>query len=154
MKPADLDELDRKIIARLADDARASNRKIASEFGVAEGTVRARLKRLFDAKAIRFTAITNAALSDRYPAFLWIEVSAQRHVREVVRALTALPEITFVSTLLGRADVLAITLVRDGDELSELIHRQVDGIPGIHRVQWTLGHGYIKHDYGRCAIVD
>ncbi|GIT01591.1 MAG: hypothetical protein CM1200mP27_02160 [Chloroflexota bacterium] len=38
-----MDELDRKIIALLQLDGRASNAKIAREVGVSEGTVRRRL---------------------------------------------------------------------------------------------------------------
>jgi Lrp/AsnC family transcriptional regulator for asnA, asnC and gidA len=41
-----LDEVDRQIVARLSRDARISNRQIASELGVTEGTVRARVKRM------------------------------------------------------------------------------------------------------------
>ena len=47
------DELDQKIIDRLFVDARSSNREIAREFGLTEGSIRARLKRLLEAKAIR-----------------------------------------------------------------------------------------------------
>jgi DNA-binding Lrp family transcriptional regulator len=40
MRKPDLDELDHQLIDILAQDARVSNRKIASELGVNEGTVR------------------------------------------------------------------------------------------------------------------
>lgn len=154
MKAIDLDDLDRRIIARLADDARASNRQIARELEVSEGAIRARLKRLHDAGAIRLTVITNAALSDRSPAFLWITLTAQCHADQVARDLKAICDVTFVSTLIGRADILAITRVRDVEELSAFIHAKIDPIAGIQRTDWTLGHGFIKHLYGRCAIVD
>ena len=41
-----LDDLDRQIVERLARDARVSNRAIAAELGVTEGTIRTRIKRL------------------------------------------------------------------------------------------------------------
>jgi Lrp/AsnC family transcriptional regulator for asnA, asnC and gidA len=43
-----MDELDRKIMALLQMDGRASNAKIAREVGVTEGTVRRRLGKLLE----------------------------------------------------------------------------------------------------------
>ncbi|MBN9003250.1 MAG: efflux RND transporter permease subunit, partial [Rhizobiales bacterium] len=49
-----------RIIERLGHDARVSNREIGREFGLTEGTIRARVKRLLDNKVIRVAAVTNA----------------------------------------------------------------------------------------------
>jgi len=150
-----LDDLDRKIIDRLAHNARASNREIAREFGLTEGTIRARLKRLREAKAIRVTAVTNVdRLRNPLLAYLWIEVESAAQMNEVAEALAKLREITFVATMLGRADVLAMTLVESGDDLARFLHSTIDQIPGVHRVQYTLGQKFVKHDYRWCAIVD
>lgn len=155
MNHISMDDLDRKIIARLADDARASNREIAREFGLTEGTIRARLKRLREAKAIRVTAVTNVArLRNPMLAYLWIEVDSAEHMNEVAEALAKLKEITFVATMLGRSDVLAMTLVEGGDDLARFLHSTIDRIPGVHRVQYTLGQKFVKHDYRWCAIVE
>jgi Lrp/AsnC family transcriptional regulator for asnA, asnC and gidA len=154
MKAIQLDELDRGIIARLGQDARTSMRQIARELDVSEGAVRARVKRLHDAGAVRLAVITNAALNDRFPAFLWIDLAQQSAAREVVDALKAIPAITFVSTMLGRSDILAITLARDAEDLAQFVNREVEGIEGIGGVSWTLGYRIAKHLYGRCAIVD
>ena len=54
-----MDELDRKIIALLQLDGRASNAKIAREVGVSEGTVRRRLRKLLDDDVVRVVAVPN-----------------------------------------------------------------------------------------------
>jgi Lrp/AsnC family transcriptional regulator for asnA, asnC and gidA len=155
VKKIELDELDQRIIDRLAEDATLSNRKIARDFGLTEGTIRARLKRLLEAKAIRVTAVTNVArLRNPILAYLWIEVDAAFHVNTVAKVLSTLPEITFVAVMLGRCDVLAMTLVEDADGLTRFLHDTIDKIPGVHRVQYTLGQQFIKHDFRWCAIVD
>jgi Lrp/AsnC family transcriptional regulator for asnA, asnC and gidA len=155
VKKIELDELDQRIIDRLAEDATLSNRKIARDFGLTEGTIRARLKRLLEAKAIRVTAVTNVArLRNPILAYLWIEVDAACHVETVAKALATLPEITFVAVMLGRCDVLAMTLVEDADGLTRFLHETIDKIPGVHRVQYTLGQQFVKHDFRWCAIVD
>ena len=150
-----LDELDHQIIDRLSHDARVSNREIGREFGLTEGTIRSRLKRLLDNKVIRVSAVTNANnLRNPILAYLWIEANSARDIQALAERLAELPEITFVSTMLGRADVLAMTLVENGNELIEFLHQTVDKIPGVRRVRYSLGQNFIKHDFRYCALVD
>jgi Lrp/AsnC family transcriptional regulator for asnA, asnC and gidA len=150
-----LDELDRKIIDRLSHDARVSNREIGREFGLTEGTIRSRLKRLLDNKVIRVAAVTNAnRLRNPILAYLWIEADTAGDIHELADLLASLPEIGFVSTMLGRADVLAMTLVENGSQLTEFLHHTIDKIPGVRRVRYSLGQNFIKHDFRYCVLVD
>ena len=52
-----LDALDHRIVEKLARDARISNRAIAAELGVTEGTIRTRIKRLQNEGLIQFTVV-------------------------------------------------------------------------------------------------
>lgn len=153
MSRTELDDLDLKLIERLGEDARVSNREIAREFGLAEGTIRTRLKRLEQTGTIKVTAIVNSAvLKNPVLAYLFVEADTAAHVEDVAQALAAVPEISFVATLLGRSDILAMTLVSDGGQLTELLHQTIDQIPGVHRVQYSLGQQFIKHDYRWCVL--
>lgn len=150
-----LDELDHKIIERLGHDARVSNREIGREFDLTEGTIRSRLKRLLDNKVIRVAAVTNAnRLCNPILAYLWVEADSAADIEKVAESLAGLPEIGFVATTLGRADVLAMTLVEKGNELTDFLHQTIDKIPGVRRVRYSLGQNFIKHDYRWCALVD
>ena len=150
-----LDELDHKIIERLGHDARVSNREIGREFDLTEGTIRSRLKRLLDNRVIRVAAVTNAnRLRNPILAYLWVEADTAADIEDVAERLAALPEIGFVATTLGRADVLAMTLVENGNELTDFLHQTIDKIPGVRRVRYSLGQNFIKHDYRWCALVD
>ena len=150
-----LDELDHKIIERLGHDARVSNREIGREFDLTEGTIRSRLKRLLDNRVIRVAAVTNAnQLRNPILAYLWIEADTAADIEDVAERLARLPEIGFVATTLGRADVLAMTLVENGNELTDFLHQTIDKIPGVRRVRYSLGQNFIKHDYRWCALVD
>lgn len=154
MTAIELDDLDRKIIDRLANDARSSNREIAREFGLTEGTIRLRLKRLTDRKVIRVTAVTNVArLRNPILAYLWIEIDVANQVTTVMKQLAALPDITFVASLIGRADILAMTLVQNGEHLTRYLHQTVDRIPGVHRIQYSLAHQFLKHDFRYTSII-
>ena len=150
-----LDELDHKIIERLGHDARVSNREIGREFDLTEGTIRSRLKRLLDNRVIRVAAVTNAnRLRNPILAYLWVEADTAADIEDVAERLATLPEIGFVATTLGRADVLAMTLVENGNELTDFLHQTIDKIPGVRRVRYSLGQNFIKHDYRWCALVD
>ena len=150
-----LDELDHKIIERLGHDARVSNREIAREFDLTEGTIRSRLKRLLDNKVIRVAAVTNAnRLRNPILAYLWVEADTAADIENVAESLARLPEIGFVATTLGRADVLAMTLVENGNQLTDFLHQTIDKIPGVRRVNYSLGQNFIKHDYRWCALID
>lgn len=147
MKEIEFSELDRKILERLASDARQSNREIARELGVAEGTIRQRLKRLMDGNAIEVLAITSYDQgAEPLIAYLWISVDTHYRVADVLDALSRQPDITYVASLIGRADILAITWVRDATHLANYLHNTIDKIPGVGNLHYELAHRLIKHD--------
>jgi Lrp/AsnC family transcriptional regulator for asnA, asnC and gidA len=150
-----LDTLDRDIVHRLARDARTSNRRIAADLGVTEGTVRARIRRMEKEKQIRITAVSNInRFRDASLAYIWIEVEYTHQAGEVARRLAAIPELGFVGEMLGRSDLLAITMVRNKEHLAEFAHRVIGAIPGVRRTESSLGVNFIKHDYRMARIVD
>lgn len=149
-----LDEVDREIVHRLSSDARVSNRQIAAELGVTEGTVRARIKRMEEEKLIRITAVTNIdRFRDAGLAYIWVEVERTHQVREVARRLADIDELGFVGEMLGRSDLLAITMVRNNEHLAEFVHSRISSIPGVRRTESSLGVNFVKHDYRMARIV-
>jgi Lrp/AsnC family transcriptional regulator for asnA, asnC and gidA len=154
MSKRKLDDLDLGILEWLSEDARTSNRKIATGLGVTEGTVRARIKRMEDDGQIRITAINNInQLANPTLAYIWVEVDKSSQTREVAQRLSAIPEIGFVGVMLGRADILAITMVQNNAQLANFLHSTISGIEGIRRTECSLGVNFIKHDYRMSRIV-
>jgi Lrp/AsnC family transcriptional regulator for asnA, asnC and gidA len=149
-----LDRIDQQIVARLALDARTSNRQIAAQLGVTEGTVRGRIKRLEEDHLIRITAITNIRrLDNPMLGFIWIDVEKSSDIDGVAQALAALGQLGFVGKMLGRCDLLAITMVQDPQQLSDFVHSVISGIPGVRKTDVTLGVKFVKHDYRISRIV-
>lgn len=149
-----LDKADLAIVERLSRDARVSNREIAEELGVTEGTVRARVKRMEEDKLIRITAVTNIdRFKDAGLAYIWIEVERSGQTRAVAEKLADIPELGFVGVMLGRSDILAITMVRNAEHLAEFVHQRISGIEGVRGTQSTLGVNFVKHDYRMARIV-
>jgi Lrp/AsnC family transcriptional regulator for asnA, asnC and gidA len=149
-----LDALDKSIVARLSSDARISNGHIATELGVTEGTVRARIKRMEQEKLIRLTAVTNIdRFRDAALAYIWIEVERSGQTRAVAEQLAQITELGFVGVMLGRSDILAITMVRNTEHLAEFVHKRISAVEGVRRTESTLGVNFVKHDYRMARIV-
>ncbi len=150
----ELDKLDRAIVESLSPDARVSNRQIAESLGVTEGTVRARIKRMEEQKQLRITAVTNIdRFADATLAYIWIEVERSDQTRSIAQALAEVPELGFVGVMLGRSDVLAITMVKNTEHLASFVHQHISSIPGVRRTESSLGVNFLKHDYRMARIV-
>ncbi len=153
-KPA-LDEVDRRIVERLGEDARTSNRQIADEIGVTEGTVRSRIKRMQEERQIRITAVTNI---DRYRgaaiAYVWVEVERSELAPQVARQMAAMKEFGFVGLMMGRHDILGITMVRNTEHLARFVHKHVASLEGVRGTESSLGVNFVKHDYRMSRIVE
>ena len=68
-------------------------------------------------------------------------------------ALAAIAQIGFVGIMVGRFDLLAITMVRNAEELSSFLHQTVHRIPGVRHTECSLGARFVKHDYRLSRIV-
>ncbi|MEH6518519.1 MAG: Lrp/AsnC family transcriptional regulator [Halioglobus sp.] len=149
-----LDQIDTAIVSVLAKDARTSNGQVASVVGVTEGTVRARIKRMEQEKQVRITAVTNIdRFQDAILAYIWIEVERSDQAQTVAKTLAGVQELGFVAVMLGRADILAITMVRSTEHLAEFIQHRINSVPGVRRSESTLGVNFVKHDYRMARIV-
>ncbi|MEQ8309521.1 MAG: Lrp/AsnC family transcriptional regulator [Sphingopyxis sp.] len=154
MAKADLDDLDRKLIELLAQDARVSNRKIATRLGVTEGTVRGRIKRLQQERLIRFTAITGMEMGPRVRmALIWIQTDVNQ-VQKVGNRLRDDPEISAVLVLAGRFNLLAICLFRELDELVDLAADRILALPGVRHVETAIAVRTAKYNARIARIVD
>ena len=146
MSAPQLDELDRQLIEALARDARVSNRKIALDLGVTEGTVRGRIKRLQQDGLISFTAITSFGLADSARmAFIGVEVNVS-DVRGVAERIAELPSVNAVMITMGRFNILAICLFNTLDNLHEVASNQILAIPGVHHVETSIAVKTLKYN--------
>lgn len=146
MTAPQLDDLDRQLIEILSRDARVSNRKIAGDLGVTEGTVRGRIKRLQQDRLIAFTAITSFELANSTRmAFIGVQADVE-NVREVARKIAELPLINGVMIMMGRFNILVICLFSELDMLLEVSSDQILAIPGVHHVETSIAVKTLKYN--------
>lgn len=146
MAEAQVDDLDLQLIELLSRDARVSNRKVASELGVTEGTVRGRIKRLQQDGLIAFTAITSFGMAHNSRlAFISIQAEVDR-VREVAQEISELPMINAAMITLGQFNILAMCLFDELDQLAETASDRILDIRGVHHVETSIAVKTIKYN--------
>jgi Lrp/AsnC family transcriptional regulator, regulator for asnA, asnC and gidA len=129
--PVTLDALDRTIMRELEADGRRAFRDIARQLNVSEATVRSRVRRLQDSGALQIIAFADPLqLGFSGLASLLLHVDAG-HQESVIAALGELPEISYISTILGPADILTQVVVRDQRELAAFLRERVRSLPGV-----------------------
>ena len=153
MTTADLDDLDRQIIAILQRDGRTSNREVARRLDVSEGTVRSRVRWLQENRTIRITAVSDVG---GIGSFVWVGLQVEGGAaRRVAAALGAMPEFGFVAVTLGRYDVLgAPAIVESPERLHVLLLDQVVDIPGVRRTETAEGVDVVRHAYEWARLAD
>jgi DNA-binding Lrp family transcriptional regulator len=147
-----LDPLDERIVEKLARDARISNRAIAAELGVTEGTIRTRIKRLQNEGLIQFTVIKDFRMAGS-PNLCMLGIDADpSRVSVLAESLKAIPEINCVVVLLGRFSLLAMGLFTNIEQLNEVVTERIRSLPGVQRVETAISVHNLKYDVGVARI--
>ncbi len=132
------DDLDRRIIAHLRADGRASLAKLADALGVARGTVQSRLDRLIETGTLLgFTVRVREDYDARsVHAVMMIEVVG-KSTTQVIRKLRGFPEIQTLHTTNGNWDLVASIRA---DSLSDFdrVLREVRMIDGVSNSETSL----------------
>ena len=122
-----MDELDRRLLARFAEDPRIGVLQASRDLGVARGTVQARIDKLTDAGVITGWGpeLSPEALGFPVTAFLTLEIRqhSDRHGGHdrVARHLATIPEVLEAHTITGAGDLFARVVARSNSDLQRVI---------------------------------
>lgn len=120
-----LDELDRKIIVALEKDGRRSYRDIGRDLNIPEATIRLRVAKLLENDHIRITAVGNPmSLGVQVVAITLIRVKPG-HVEETAKVLASYPNVRFVGSSFGSADIIIQTLHRNVQSLHQFVTHEI-----------------------------
>lgn len=128
---ATTDQLDRKILALLRDNARLPVASLAATLGVSRTTVRARMERMETNGTISGYGVRLGAPDDaeRVRAIAMIEVEG--HVTDkVARSLSGLPQVRALHSTNGRWDLVAEIECASLPEFDSVLNtiRRIEGI--------------------------
>ncbi|HEY6479482.1 MAG TPA: Lrp/AsnC family transcriptional regulator [Streptosporangiaceae bacterium] len=103
-----LDELDRKIVAALVEDARATYAEVGAQVGLSAPAVKRRVDRLRSSGAITgFSArVDPTALGWTTEAYVELYCRGRTSPADIATAVSKHPEITDACTVTGEADAL------------------------------------------------
>lgn len=133
----DLTAADRRLLAELRDNARASITELALAAGVSRTTARSRLDALVrDGRIRRFTIETDLDDADAVRAICMVELQG-RMSREVIRKLRALPEVDSIHSTSGAWDLVVGLRARSLAEFDRAL-RELREIPGVSNSETSL----------------
>ncbi len=142
-----LDDLDRRILVELQEDGRRSFRDIARQLGVSERTIRSRVKRMQDTKVLRILAFADPfQLGHEVLAFVLLRVEPKEHAR-IVETLASWPEVTYVSTLMGRADIYLQLICEDTEDLWHVVTQRIRALAGVQETETMIEMKVEKFSY-------
>jgi Lrp/AsnC family transcriptional regulator for asnA, asnC and gidA len=128
----ELDEVDTSILRLLRQNSRMSYLEMSRQTGIADATIQHRLKRMKEKGVIeRFTiAASPEATGYTVTAIMLVQTDTEKH-DEAKNALSELPEVTEVYSVLGEYDLFIKVWARGLDELNRVINDRIRAVEGI-----------------------
>jgi len=131
VKNVELDDLDRRILNILQDDAKLPYAVIAKRMGISPSGVHKRVKRLMAIGAIKkFVATVDPAIfGKKLKAFIGIS-TLPGACGGVISRLFQRPEVMEIHEVAGEHDLFVKVIVEDTLKLNEILH-EMDRIQGV-----------------------
>lgn len=135
----DLDELDRRLLKALAQDATQSAGALGRRFGLSQPAAWRRIRRLEEGGAIRGQRLRldAEALGFGVTVFLGVKLArkGQISVADFERAVSAIPEVQSVEHVLGLYDYRLRVVARDIPDFERVLRRRIMTLPGAGNVE-------------------
>jgi Lrp/AsnC family transcriptional regulator for asnA, asnC and gidA len=145
---ADIDQLDRRILAILMKDAVVPYTEIAKQLDVSAGTIHVRMKKMMEMGLVTGSQLTIDPTLAGYDicAFIGIFLEKGSVYENVKEQMKTIPEIVEMHYTTGVYSIFAKVLCRDTAHLRFVLNEKVQAIPGIQRTETfiTLEQGFSR----------
>jgi Lrp/AsnC family transcriptional regulator for asnA, asnC and gidA len=102
-----LDDTDWEIIRFLKKDGRMANHEIAKKLSVSEGTIRNRIKKLYQEKVLTIQGMVNpGVIITKQIVFIGAKISVSKDPDKAAEAISKIPNVLSVIIVTGRYDLL------------------------------------------------
>ncbi len=133
----DLDDVDKKILGRLQEDARISFKEIAKEVGTSEATIFVRVKKLQKSGVIKgFRAILNpASVGKQVTAFALVKAEPKSYPRMLAQLMN-LEDICEIHDVTGAYYSILKLRTTTSEKLAEILDKigEIEGVAGTETV--------------------
>ena len=136
-KTNDLDELDKKILSILMEDAKIPYTDIAKKLFVSGGTIHVRMRKLEELGIVQGSnlVIDYGKIGYDICAFLGIYLEKSSLYSNVANDLMAIDEIVGAHYTTGAYSIFAKIICKDTQHLRNVLHDKIQRIPGIQRTE-------------------
>ena len=137
-----MDEIDRKILAELQQDARLTVTELAERVRLSLSPAHRRLRELERSGVISgYRAQLNPeAVGLNFEALVFVVMrdGGREHLDGFESAVTAIPNVLHAQRLFGDPDYLLRVVATDLDAFRQLYDEQLSAVPGVQRLTSTL----------------
>ena len=137
-----IDHLDERIIEIMKKDSRRPFVEIADELKVSEGTIRSRVRKLFEEGVIQSFTIKTS--SKNVKAIIEVKIDVNVNTSDVASSIAKFDGVSEVFEVTGEEDIVAIIDVISSPQLNEIIER----IRRFDNVQSTRTRLILKEHFG------
>ncbi len=142
VRPADLDEVDRRILSLLHADARITNTALAETIGIAPSTCHGRVRRLVDLGVIRGFYADIDPVAVGLPLQAMVSVTLQSNARGKIRSfiaqISSKPQVRDVYFLAGADDFILHVAARDTEDLRSFVVEHLNADADVAGTQTSL----------------
>ena len=129
---ADLDQIDRAILAELGHDGRMSMRQLAQRLHISRANAYARVERLQSGGVIRgYRADIDPVASGLGTSAYLTLTLRQSEWRRVKDQLQAVPGVVHIALVGGEFDVIMLVRARDNEDLRRVVLDQIQEMDGV-----------------------
>lgn len=154
-----LDGINRNILIALSEDGRYSYIKLAEKLGLQPMTVANRVEAMLKNDIFTVRAIPNPIkLNYKVMSFVALDVELSK-LDYVCEKLVDIPNISYISTMFGKFDIIFFAEYRDFETFHKLVWEKIPNIEGVKAVETFLigscEKGYLKsYDADKPVLVD
>ena len=149
MPRTDLDAIDRRILAKLQEDARISNVELAKEAGLSPSPCLRRVRALEERGVIRgyVTVLDQTAVG--LPVSIFVSVSLERQIERALEefetAVSSWPEVLECYLMTGDADYLLRVVVPDLSAYERFLMDHLTRVPGVSSIKSSFALKQVSH---------
>lgn len=128
-----IDDLDRKILKIITQNARIPFKDVAAECGVSRAAVHQRVQKMFENGVITGSSYHVQPKTLGYQLCVYIGISMEKAsmYNQVIAALKEIPEVVEAQYTLGAFGILAKVYAHDNEHLLSLLNTKIQAIPGV-----------------------
>ncbi len=142
-----IDNLDRKILEIVMNNARIASKDVASECGVSRAAIHQRIQRMIDLNVITGSGyyVNPKALGYRTCTFIGVNLERGAMYRDVVPELQKIHEVVECHFTTGPYTILIKLFARDNEHLMELLNDKIQNIPGVTGTETLISLDHSIH---------